>query len=128
MPLVQTMTLRISDSDRIETRFGKFQPGASYQLSFTEANFQVFCNIDSMPRIDSSQQRPICSDLPQFSVNDVPKFQNPNEIRELEKKLLEHLTVDKDKVNETERKLPHQLIQKHGEMKGNLGLLPLILD
>ena len=34
MPLVQIMTPRTSDSERIETRFGKFQPGSygSYQL------------------------------------------------------------------------------------------------
>ena len=57
MPLVQILAPRASDRDRIETRFGKFQPGsygsASYLLSFTETNFQVICDINSMPRIGS---------------------------------------------------------------------------
>ena len=41
MPLAQILAPRTSDRDRIETRFGRFQPGSygSYQLPFTEANF-----------------------------------------------------------------------------------------
>ena len=37
-----------------ETKFGKSPSGlyASYQLQFSESNFQVFCNIDSVPRAD----------------------------------------------------------------------------
>ena len=37
-----------------ETKFGKSPGGsyASYQLQFSESNFQVFCNIDSVPRAD----------------------------------------------------------------------------
>ena len=106
MPLAQILAPRTSDKDRIETRFGRFQPGSygSYQLSFTEANFQVFCDINSMPRIGPSEETPICSDFPQLPIDDVGEFQSPNEIGELEKKLLEHLTVDKCKLNEIESK------------------------
>ena len=88
MPLAQILAPRTSDKDRIETRFGRFQPGSygSYQLSFTEANFQVFCDINSMPRIGSGEQTPICSDFPQLPINGVGEFQCPNEISELEKK------------------------------------------
>ena len=57
-----------------------------YQLTFTEANFKVFCDINSMPRIGSSEETPICSDFPQLPVNDVGEFQCSNEIGELEKK------------------------------------------
>ena len=58
MPLVQILAPRTSDKDRIETRFGKFQPGSygNCQLSFTEANFEVFCGINSMPRIGLSEE------------------------------------------------------------------------
>ena len=104
------LAARTSDKDRIKIRFGKFQPGSygSYQLSFTEANFQVFCDINSRPRIGSSKETPSCSDFPQFLPNDVGEFQCPNEISELEKKLLEHPTVNKCKLNEIESKTTAQ--------------------
>jgi len=88
MQLSQILAPRTSDKDRIETRFGRFQPGSygSYQLSFTDANFQVFCDINSMSRISSCEETPICSDFPQLPINDVGEFQCPNEIGELEKK------------------------------------------
>ena len=37
-----------------ETKFGKSPSGlyASYQLQFSESNFEVFGNIDSVPRAD----------------------------------------------------------------------------
>ena len=62
IPLAQILAPRTSDRDRVETRFGRFQPGSygSYQLSFTEANFQVFCDINSMPRTVPSEETPIC--------------------------------------------------------------------
>lgn len=87
MPLGQILAPRTSDKDRIETRFGRFQSGSygSYQLSFTEANFQVLCDINAMPRISASEETPICSDFPQLPINDVREFQCPNEIGELEK-------------------------------------------
>ena len=62
-----------------------------------------------MPRIGSSEETPICSDFLQLPVNDVGEFQCSNEIGELEKKkLLEHLTVDKCKLNEIESKTTAQ--------------------
>lgn len=130
MPLAQILAPRTSDRDRVETRFGRFQPGSygSYQLSFTEANFQVFCDINSMPRTVPSEETPICSDFPQLPIDDVGEFQCPNEIGELEKKLLGHLTVDKCKLNEIESKTTAQADSEAWKMRGNLGLLPLILD
>jgi len=88
MPLAQILAPRTSDKNRTETRFGIIQPGSygSYQLSFTKANFKVFCDINSLPRIGSSEETPICSDFPQLPINDVGEFQCPNEIGELEKK------------------------------------------
>lgn len=48
--------------------------------------------------------------------------------RYVQASLLEHLTVDEDKLNEIkQKKLLHKLIQRHGKIKGNLGLLPQIL-
>ena len=42
------------DTNLQETKFGKSPSGSyeSYQLQFSESNFQVFCNIDSVPRAD----------------------------------------------------------------------------
>lgn len=67
-----------------------------------------FCDINAMPRIGSSEETPICSDFPQLPINNLGEFQCPNEIGELEKKLLEHLTVDKCKLNEIESKTTTQ--------------------
>ena len=61
-----------------------------------------------MPRNGSSEETPICSDFPQLPVNDVGEFQCSNEIVNWKKKLLEHLTVDKCKLNEIESKTTAQ--------------------
>jgi len=61
-----------------------------------------------VPRIGLSEETPICSDFPQLPINDVGVFQCPNEIGELEKKLLGHLTVDKWKLNEIKSKTAAQ--------------------
>ena len=51
-----------------ETKFGKCPSGsyASYQLQFTESNFQVFCNIDSVPRVDCNDEQNAISVYPPF--------------------------------------------------------------
>ena len=51
-----------------ETTFGKSPSGsyASYQLQFTESNFQVFCNIDSVPKVDCNVDQNAISAYPAF--------------------------------------------------------------
>ena len=44
---------------------------ASYQLQFSESNFQVFCNIDSVPRADcndGNDEQNAISAFPAFSL------------------------------------------------------------
>ena len=90
----------------METRFGKCPRGsyASYQLSFTESNFQVFIDISSVARTNANEGRVASAQFPKFPIYDADEFQYLNPVGESEKKLLEHLTVDKDKVNDIEVK------------------------
>jgi len=56
MALVQIMEPFSESTQLLETKFGKSSQGscASYQLSTTEDNFKVYCNISSVPRVDPS--------------------------------------------------------------------------
>ena len=66
-----------------ETKFGKSLSGsyASYQLQFSESNFQVFCNIDSVPRADcndGNDDQNAISAFPAFSLqHSVAKLGKP---------------------------------------------------
>ena len=84
------------------------KPEITCELSMLRGLNSKFCDINAMPRIGSSEETPICSDFPQLPINNLGEFQCPNEIGELEKKLLEHLTVDKCKLNEIESKTTAQ--------------------
>ena len=55
MALSQIMTARTESTTLVATKFGKSPQGsfASYQLSVTEDNFKVFCDISSVNRSDS---------------------------------------------------------------------------
>ena len=51
MALAQVMTPRSETTPLLKTKFGKSPQGSycSYQLSVTEDNFKVFCDISSVP-------------------------------------------------------------------------------
>ena len=55
LALAQVMTARTESTTLVPTKFGKSPQGsfASYQLSVTEDNFKVFCDISSVTRSDS---------------------------------------------------------------------------
>lgn len=101
------MTPTSESTPLVETKFGKSPPGSfgSYQLSTTEDNFKVYCDISSVPRRD-----PVCNQserltaFPRFPLKSGEPFVLPAGITEAEKTLLDRLQVDADKINEIERK------------------------
>ena len=53
---------------------------ADFNQDLTEATSYLSpkpCDINSMPRIDLSEEIPICSDFPELPINDVGEFQSP---------------------------------------------------
>ena len=65
-----------------ETKFGKSPSGsyASYQLQFSESNFQVFCNIDSVPRADcndGNDNQNATSAFPAFPLRHFEQYKKP---------------------------------------------------
>lgn len=94
-----------------ETKFGKCPSGsyASYQLQFTESNFQVFCNIDSMPRVDCHNEQNAISVYPPFPLQQSEPYEKPDDLRSSQEALLEHLIVDEVKLNTIEKKTIEQV-------------------
>ena len=107
MALAQILTPRSETTPFLETKFGKSPQGsyASYQLSMTEDNFKVYCDITSVTRVDSSNHSEQIATYPRFPLKPSNEhFEMPNEISEAEKSLLDSLQVDDDKLNDIERK------------------------
>lgn len=108
MALAQILTPRSESTPLLKTKFGKSPQGSygSYQLSITEDNFKVFCDISTVPRVDSANSNDLqITEFPRFPLNQSnEKFEIPAGISGDERSLLEKLQADDDKVNEIERK------------------------
>lgn len=132
MALSQIMTARTESTRLVPTKFGKSPQGsfASYQLSVTEDNFKVFCDISSVNRSDSDNhvhysQLTACPIFPLRASHE--QFQIPTEISGDERCLLEKIPVNVDELNEIERKTREQSTCQEWKEEGNLGSLPQIL-
>jgi hypothetical protein len=91
----------------VETLYGKSPRGsyASYQLSLTESNFNVFCDINSVSRKTLHDKENIDTTLyPIFPITDIPDFKCPNSCSQSEKKFIEQLCVTEGKLNDIEKK------------------------
>ena len=113
MALSQIMTARTESTTLVPTKFGKSPQGsfASYQLSVTEGNFKVFCDISSVNRSDSDNHvhDSQLTAFPRFPLRaSHEQFQIPTEISGDERCLLEKIQVDVDELNEIERKTREQ--------------------
>lgn len=91
-----------------ETKFGKSPSGsyASYQLQFSESNFQVFCSIDSVPRADSNDgnhDQNAISAFPAFPLRHSEQYKKPDGLSKDQEALLDHLIVDEAKLNSIEK-------------------------
>lgn len=106
LPLI--MTPSTENTEYVDTKFGKCSKGSygSYQLQFTEANFQVFCNIDSVTRTVNEVQVSL-QEFPQFPCSNMIQPVWSSDV-ESEQKLLDHLTISKEQINEIERKTKAQ--------------------
>ena len=97
----------------VETKFRKSPKGsfASYQLSFTESNFRVYCDVDSVQRNLYNSK----SDLiyPKFPLQHTDKYEIlARQLSYPDKTLLEHLSVDVQKLNSTEENTRAQAVSK----------------
>ena len=95
MALAQIMEPSSERSKLFETKFGKSPQGsyASYQLSTTEDNFKVHCNISSVPRVDPGHTNTVpINAYPRFPLDRArEQFVVPEELAAVEKALLEKL-------------------------------------
>ena len=104
MALSQIMTARTESTTLVPTNFGKSPQGffASYQLSITEDNFKVFCDISSVNRSDSDNHVHD-SQLTAFPRSPLgashEQFEIPTQICGDERCLLEKIQVDIDELN-----------------------------
>ena len=112
MALAQIMEPSSERSKLFETKFGKSPQGsyASYQLSTTEDNFKVHCNISSVPRVDPGHTNTVpINAYPRFPLDRArEQFVVPEELAAVEKALLEKLCVDEEKINDIETKTREQ--------------------
>ena len=103
---------------------------------FTKSNSQVFCNIDSVPRVDCHDEQNVISVYPPIPLQQSEQYEKPDDLGSNQEALLEHLIVDKAKLDTIEKKtsdkqpqiaciwrLRHQ---KNGRLKGNFGIQHLI--
>ena len=63
---------KVTINTTVKTKFGKSPQGSygSYQLSITEDNFKVFCDISTVPRVDSANSNDLqIMEFPRFPLN-----------------------------------------------------------
>ena len=86
----------------VETRFGKSQIGSfcSYQLTHTEANFQAFVDISSVPR--KNNRRESLFTYPRFPLVPSGDFVCPDNLDATERALMSSLAVDETAINNIE--------------------------
>ena len=85
-----------------ETKFGCSPVGsyASYQLSHTESNFVVHCNVSAIPRANNNSLPLI---YPQFPFKKFEEYALPENLSELERDLIDSFIVDENCINKTEK-------------------------
>lgn len=91
------------DENLVETKFGKCQVGSllSYQVAFTESNFTATADINTVPR----QQGVNCQEMnfPRFPLRNELDMDIPDNLTDAQKKVLDKLMIDEDKINEVEK-------------------------
>ena len=106
--LIQTCDVsKIGEGELVETRFGESPAGSfgSYQLTFQESNFKVTCNIpvNSVRQLgtpfNTSANYP---SLPLDDFNDDFVLNLPNDMGDMEKKIVDGLSVNLLKANQIE--------------------------
>ena len=98
MALAQIMSPRSESTPLLETKFGKSPQGsyASYQLSMSEDNFKVYCDITSVARVTIGNHSDQIITYPRFPLKPPDEqFEMPTEISEAEKEtIIETIIVD----------------------------------
>ena len=114
-PSIPLATIMQPESNHyIHTKFGESPKGsyASYQLSITEHNFEVFCSTSSVPRspiIYTTQEKSV---YPAFPISEVHAhttyITHQYQLKNNEEQLLKHLTCDKKTINDIEARTRDQ--------------------
>ena len=107
--LAQIMNDSGEKKGQVETMYGKSLRGSygSYQLSLTESNFNVFCDINSVSRKTVHEKENIGTITfiyPSFPITDTADFKCPNSCTLSEKNFIQQLCVTKVKLNDIEQK------------------------
>ena len=91
-----------SSSEMLQTKYGSSPVGStnSYQLSYTEANFPVYTNINTVPRCDDLDRG--ISSYPQFPLKETGPVVYPDTLSTEQKNFLSSLEVDEDEINKIE--------------------------
>ena len=89
-------------SEMVHTKFGSSPVGStnSYQLSYTEANFRVNININSVPRLPNSNVD--IASYPRFPLKDSIPRAYPDTVSREERTFLTSLEVDENQINDIE--------------------------
>ena len=97
-----------SDIDCRDTRFGKCQVGSYlfYQVAATESNFKVTACIDCIPRLQAANNQAL--NYPRFPLRDIEEMLLPDNLTEAEKRVIDTLQLDEDKVNQIETETRQQ--------------------
>ena len=122
MALVQIMA-PAEQTELVETKFGKSPKGsfASYQLSFTESNSKVLCDVDSVQRNLSNTKNEFT--YPKFPLQHTDKYEIPAErLCAPGKLLLEHLSADVPKLNSIEENTRAQALSETWENERKFSL------
>jgi len=103
MALSQIMTPRFETSFMIQTKMGRSPQGsfASYQLSLTEHNFTVYCDIASISRREQTDEI-LLDSFPRLPLRTTDNFQPPTDVSAEEQLLLQNITVSVDELNKIE--------------------------
>lgn len=86
----------------VETRFGESPVGSvcSYQLTLTEANFETFVDISSVPREGNISETELA--YPRFPLKQNGDFVFPDNLRAIDEALLNFVVVDATMINNIE--------------------------
>ena len=92
-----------------DTKFEKSPVGSylGYQISFTESNFCAESDLTAVPRKNVPLQN--VDNNPRFPLSEEAEMVLPRALTDAEKSLIEHLTVDEDKIHAIESSTRDQL-------------------
>ena len=105
LALAQIMTPKSDKSIMVQTKIGRSPQGsnAGYQLSLTEDNFKVCCDVDSVSRRELTNNEITIDQFPRLPLKVSDNFQGSTDITAEEQTLLQDITVTVNELNKIEQ-------------------------